>query len=239
MVNWQDFPSVLTPLTAANLAAAFAEKVAVTSVGAAGGVATLDGAGDVPLAQIPDLSASYATVAVAAGKAPLSLTGIYASRPAATAVPSGTVYYCTNIAEQYRSDGTTWTVVGSGGNELGYAQIVTPFSTTSTTPVPVTGLTSTFVVGERPISLRFTGWMRNVTSGAYCWGYITLDGTVVRKCGGAYSTYWTADAAVRISGLTPGSTHTLTMQLAAPLALGTSTIECDSAAPAAIQAVTV
>ena len=61
MVNWQDFPSVLTPLTAANLAAAFAEKVAVTTLGAASGTATLDSTTHVPVAQIPDLSGTYAT----------------------------------------------------------------------------------------------------------------------------------------------------------------------------------
>lgn len=45
----------------------------------------------------------------------LTSSGTYASRPSASAVASGSMYFCTDIDSVYRSDGTNWTLMGIAG----------------------------------------------------------------------------------------------------------------------------
>lgn len=169
--------------------------------------------------------------------APVNLTGTYAARPAANTVPVGSVYYCTNIPESYRSDGSAWSVLPSGGTELAYATRATDFVTTSTTAVDIDGLTTTFIVGERPVILHFGGVVKNSLSGAYSLVLLVLDGTQVGAAGGplgANDAFEAKERSVRISGLTPGSTHTFKARTASFIGGGTTTVSSAATNPMAI-----
>ncbi|WP_156027404.1 hypothetical protein [Mycetocola saprophilus] len=147
---------------------------------------------------------------------PPSLSGKYSARPAANTVPAATMYYATDVPEAYRSDGSVWSVVGAGGNELGYAQITSMFSTTSTTPVDVPGLTVTFVVGERPIMLRLDTDMASQGPNGIAVAHILLDGVRLASPGlnAPPADRWvTISRGARKSGLVPGSTHIAKIQL--------------------------
>jgi hypothetical protein len=67
------------------------------------------------------------------------LTGIHSARPAASAVPAGTLYSCTTHSLIYQSDGiSTWstyaTLGGSGGViELSYVEFTSPVTISATT----------------------------------------------------------------------------------------------------------
>jgi hypothetical protein len=132
-----------------------ATYIPATAKGAASGVATLDAGTLVPVAQIPNLAATYG---------PTSLTGAYASRPAFGTVKTGTLYYATDTLEAYRATGTAgsaataWAVVGSGGTELAYTEALTTFSLvtpSNSTGTDVPSLAITFTPGERPVKLEF------------------------------------------------------------------------------------
>lgn len=84
--------------------------------------------------------------------------GTLASRPAAGTAGIG-FYFATddNGGTLYRSDGSAWTRIMARGTELGYAEITTDFTTTSTTGADVTGLTITVTVLERPIKVIIDG----------------------------------------------------------------------------------
>lgn len=97
----------------------------------------------------------------------LSPTGLYAARPAASTVKTGTYYHATDTQETYRAAGTaganatTWDSVNGAGAELGYAERATAWDNTSATAgawTDVPGLTITVTVGERPIVLDMTAY---------------------------------------------------------------------------------
>lgn len=174
---------------------------------------------------------------------PGSYQGLYSARPTAASLMAGSFYYATDVKEQYQSNGVSWVVQGSGGQELGYASAAAgPFSTTSTTYVDVTGVTTTFVVGERPVEIKLDGQVANSSTTGISYLAITLDG-VERGRGqsvGIVSNVWHAiSVRARISGLTPGSTHTAKAQLRA--APGTTALAGgeNTAAPISIQVVTL
>lgn len=140
-----------------------------------------------------------------------NLSGTYAARPTSVSVPDGSVYYCTNIPEQYLSSGSTWLVVGSGGNELGSAAITTPQSTTGGTKVDVPGLAFTFIAGERPVEIRLDCDLKSSTVSAAI-GYILVDNVVVQAVGATGSSYTSMSKSVRKT-YTPGSSHTVKVQM--------------------------
>lgn len=173
--------------------------------------------------------------------ASLSITGTYAARPTATAVPNGTVYYASNVPEAYRSNGATWSVIQSGGNELGYAQITAMFTTTSTTPVYATGLTVTFIVGERPVEIHMEAALTNSIAAGETKASLVLDGTVVgwmQGVPGTASAWRQHSRSVRKAGLTPGSTHTVQVQLASTSGSGTAYLSGDLTSPSSLSVVT-
>jgi len=58
-----------------------------------------------------------------------SLSGTYATRPAANTVNAGTLYFATDTLGQWRSDGSAWTLVGQGRPWITSAQMsAAPFS---------------------------------------------------------------------------------------------------------------
>ncbi len=150
---------------------------------------------------------------------PGTYVGTYAARPAANSLGVGALYYADDVKEQYRTNGTSWLVIGSAGNELGYAQAAAgPFSTTSTTYVDVTAVTTTFVVGERPIELKLDGQVANSSTTGISYLSITLDGSERgrgQSVGIATNVWHAISVRARITGLTPGTTHTAKAQLRA------------------------
>jgi len=218
-VAWKNLPDTSTPLTAETLlqqqqwvleqraaaedsAAAAAASAAEAAAPADDQVAGLIGApGSATRTQLDTLFI------------PRDLRGTYAARPAAATVPPGTIYYPTDIPEQYRSDGSTWTVVGSGGNELGHAETAATFTTTSLTAVDIPGLSVTFVAGERPVVARFTGLMWNTAAGVLARACIVIGSTVYRNIGGSGTDSRSYESSVTIRGLTPGASYTVKVQM--------------------------
>lgn len=187
-----------------DLSVLLAAKVDDTQVGAAGGVAALDGAGKVPAAQLP-------------APPPGSLTGLYSARPAANTVTAGTVYYATNVQETYRSTGAAWSIVGTGGNELGYAEIGggSMTSTTSTTGTDVVGLTVSFTAGERPVQIVLECQTANFVADKITYVDLLVGGVVKRSYPqpGITSDKWSAlHAETRVNGLTPGTTYAVSVK---------------------------
>lgn len=146
--------------------------------------------------------------------------GTYAQRPAASTM-SGQGYFATDVQEIYISNGTIWRVMPSGGSELGYAQMGTVFTTSSTTLVDVPGMAVTCRVGERPVVVSFGGLM--TTSADFARLYLLCDGNKVGNIlcpnsigpGGAVSQYNTRWREARVSGLTPGQSYLFKLQMLA------------------------
>lgn len=151
-------------------------------------------------------------VAALIAAAPRSLTGTYAARPAANTVLDGMIYYATDVPEQYRSNGAVWTVVGSGGSELGYAQITAVTAAISTPAADIPGLSVTFVAGERPAMVTFEGMFLASTTATYA--YLTLvltaaiTGQLLRRTTVA-GEYLSLTRSARLTGLTPGTSYTV------------------------------
>jgi hypothetical protein len=191
------------------------------------------------------MSTVYSSSKVAALVAGLQLYGTYANRPAANTVPDNTTYAASDIPEMYQTSQGVWHNVGAGGNELGYAEVIPLFQTSSLTPVDVTGFTTTFIVGERPILIRVSARLASATLGNVAILAVMLDGAVRARIeipsGAVASTWQTGAVAVRISGLVPGSTHIAKCGLYM-LSAGSGAIALtagDSTDPNNIQVVTV
>lgn len=173
--------------------------------GANDGVASLDGTGKVPPGQLPTV-------------APGTLYGDYASRPVATSVTNGTVYFASDTKESYRSNGASWSVVGNGGNELGYAEISGQPMTQAIQPAEptVTGLTISFVAGERPVQVNIEGKLANYVAGATNFTTITMNGATkaIFDTLSPVSDKWQhLHGEVRINNLTPGVAYTLAVKV--------------------------
>jgi hypothetical protein len=142
--------------------------------------------------------------------------GIYAARPLAAVSGEGSLYFGSDTREMYLSDGTIWEPV-SGGNEVGYAEISTPYTTTSSSFSDVTGLSFMAMAPERPVVLEFQGHVKNNTgSPQACIFALCVDGVMQQgeKVFFVQNTnYFTAYAKARIAGLTPGVTYTFKLQL--------------------------
>lgn len=168
-----------------------------------------------------------------------TLRGTYAARPAPGTVPDGTVYICTDIPEQYITVAGAWSVFGSGGNELGYAQITTTISTSSTSPSAIAGLTIPFKAGERPIMVEIFAKMRNSVQDTITSVRVLLDGVQIMEI--AHDAmfaagYVTMMSRARKSGLVPGSDHTITVQWV--VGGGTADIEGSTTCPAFVSVAT-
>ena len=156
---------------------------------------------------------------------PPTLYGTYAARPVATSVPSGTIYYSTDTRECHRVVSGAWAITGFAGNEIGLAESTTVFSTTSTTPVDVPGLTMTIKVGERPILATF-GASVVATGGAAVTLALVVNGVKRSQVVYAGTTYLYLTRTCRIGDLAAGSNPTLKLQLST--SAGTATIYGDS-----------
>lgn len=136
----------------------------------------------------------------------------YANRPPATSVRAGTRFYAYDVSEEYSSNGSVWSVVGQGGSELGYAEVLNSFTNATTTPQVVPGLTTTFRVGERPIAVDLRMRMATGGAGSLAWARVRLDGTEifrVEQNSSSAGTWASMAGGRRVSGLVPGTIHTV------------------------------
>lgn len=153
--------------------------------------------------------------------------GLYAARPLASAAGIGYVYYATNTLEAYRSNGAAWVVVGSGGSELGYSEISTAFTTSSTSLVDVTGLSFSVTVGERPLILEFEGHVQNSGGTAKAAIFGLMANAVLQQGEKVFwiasgTNFQTAYARARIAAgaLTPGTAYAFKLQMRADITSG-------------------
>lgn len=238
---WRDLPDQTTPLKASTLnewGALVDDRVLDAEAARDAARAAAEDAqapGDDAVAAYVADPASATRTQVQALAAPPSLTGTYAARPSASSVRAGTIYYPTNVPEQYRSTGTAWTVIGSGGNELGHAQITTSGTAQGPTAADVPGLTVTFVAGERPVEVEVDAQFIVATMGIYATAQLMLGTTGI----GSVQTVTTIASqqinlrrCVRLSTLTAGSTYTVKVQ--AGVFSGTITPQGSATNPSAL-----
>jgi hypothetical protein len=182
-------------------------KIPAAEKGEPNGVATLGPDGLVPGDQLPVPTPPVTTLA-----------GNYAARPAANAHPNGTTYYAVDVAETYRTNGTAWTVVGNGGNELGFTTLdssVPMFNTTSATYVDVPNVVLSITAGERPFSVAFDLWAANSVPGVVTYA-LFVDGVQQREFVFNLSsgdTWETATGEAPVRGLTPGNTYSVSLKV--------------------------
>ncbi len=138
--------------------------------------------------------------------------GNYADRPIASTV-AGATYYAVDVKETYVSISGYWTPIESGGGILGYAEIVSPFSTSSTSLVDVPGLSVTCTVGERPI-LVF--WGGNVAATSNLGSLFTLEVAGTQRAQMIYGReqYVGLGTTTPVSGLSPGSLVNFKLRMA-------------------------
>lgn len=229
--NWQNWPSIATPISAAklnnmeNVIAQAADDAAAAAAAAVASASLVGAPPDVVTSANIDSPASLTRKALDVLYQGKSLTGTYSARPAANAVPAGTTYLATNIPEQYRSTGAAWVVVGAGGSEIAYAETVANFTTTSVAAVDVTGLSVTFVAGERPIVLRFDGVLGSSDPASGAFGLLLLDGVQVASAGSREPGGFRATSrSRRVAGLVPGSTHVAKIAARSEVAGATTTV---------------
>lgn len=170
------------------------------------------------------------------------LTGRYVDRPLPADAPDA-IYSPTDVPELYLSDGSSWRVLGGGGDEIGHAEHVYPMvNAPSAALVVVPGLTTTVVVGERPVVAKLT--MRLAVSVAGSRGYASLrmDGVEIARLesSAVLADVWQTEYVERrVPGLTPGSTHTFDVAIArGALQTGTARTSGDPTNPNSIQVVT-
>ena len=168
--------------------------------------------------------------------------GTYATRPAANTVPAGTRFYATDVQEEYRSNGSAWAVIGSGGNELAYAQITAEFASSTASAVDVPGLSVSWVAGERPVYLEFSGLMRCGSSTPLAWARMILGAsTLVGVAGTTATGNASVHRAVRLTGLTPGTSYTAKLRLDLPggtTGVSSGAINAGATNPASLRVVT-
>lgn len=129
--------------------------------------------------------------------------------------------------------------IDTGGNEIGYAQMVGTIPATAYMDVP--GLTVTFVAGTRPLVAQLEAMLTNDTAGKKTRAQILLDGVTVgfvTTLPQAVSSEWGQYArTVRLPALVAGSTHTVRVQIGA-VSTGIAYIAGDPVSPASLTVVT-
>ncbi|MGO4718019.1 hypothetical protein AB4071_02680 [Stenotrophomonas sp. 2MCAF14_2] len=157
--------------------------------------------------------------------APPVLSGGYLSRPAYSAVPAGTIYESTDTGELYRSSASAW-VLMPGGKVLALATISSNVVRAPGATGDIPGLSATFTAGESVVSIEFGGTFDNsaASTSNYPYFMIKLDGAVVGQiiCA-SVGGFTTGSRCVPVSGLTPGSTHSVAIEFQS-IGSGTSTL---------------
>lgn len=209
--------SATTAASSASSSAASAENDRILAQAAAASASALNDDAVAPL--IPAASGSDTAAAITA-RIPTVARGVYADRPAANSVTPWSKYVATDVSESYYSDGTAWFLDTGSGARLIYAESLSDFSTASGTAVVVPGMNLTFTVGESPITVDFSATIGQSLGTMTIGGEILFDG--VAKVGfgglipaGGSTLYRDGSRRFSISGLTPGTTHSVTVTLRA------------------------
>ncbi|PZT22722.1 hypothetical protein A7X88_02915 [Stenotrophomonas maltophilia] len=127
----------------------------------------------------------------------------------------------------------------SAGEELGYSQITSEWSSSSATPVDVPGLQINIVAGAQPVSFMFGATVRSSVESAFARFHLHVDGaqvgevTVSGKVG-----YLTVSRAVRLADLVLGQSYQLTVRAEA-ISGGEVMIYASATEKAYVQAVTI
>lgn len=171
------------------------------------------------------------------GQPPLNV-GTLAQRPSAAAAGVNGWYFATddNGGKTYRSDGSTWTALAPGateaaaGADLGFKQITSPFSTSSSSMVDVTGLTSLAVTfpSTGAIWLTVEGLLTNNAIGGRPFYQVIDDLSTIYMTAAPYEATVASmplpcsDSRRRITA-TAGTVRTYKVQLSSVSGTGTST----------------
>ena len=146
-------------------------------------------------------------------------SGLYSARPAASSQSNGSIYLATDVQEQYIASSGVWQVMPSGGSELGYAQISSSYVVSAAALTDVPGLSVTCLTGERPVTVNFGGLVANAADFMLLW--LVVDGNRRGRImnpnnalagSAATGSYNSRYRSVRVSGLTPGVSHTFKIQ---------------------------
>lgn len=163
----------------------------------------------------------------------ITTAGLYAARPSAAVLGAGNLYIATDIGnEVYLSDGTAYTVVGGGGSEIGYAEIVTSFTTTSTSPVDVAGLSLNVKIPETPIVLTYQGSSGHSVANGFVIVTFVANGVVQSapakksiNAGDTFGDVYECHIDPVAAGLTPGTAYVFKVQISThPSTAGTVTL---------------
>jgi len=199
----------------------------------------------------PNAGKTYSSTKIEALVASKAIYDTFANRPAIASVKDGTIFACSDLPEQYIAQGGVWRVIGSGGNELGYAEINAQTVTTAgagTTPVPIVGLATTFKVGVRPIRVLFCADVANELANSRTLIDILLDGvkayTILVPSPSTAPMWVTGSGSVRLpaaiggTALVPGSTHTISTQVYCDTTAGRAHVTGNPGSPGNLQVVT-
>lgn len=127
----------------------------------------------------------------------------------------------------------------AAGEELGYSEIASEWSSSSATPVDVPGLQLNIVAGAQPVAFKFGATVRTSVETAFARFHLHADGvqvgevTVSGKVG-----YLTVTREVRLPGLVPGQAYQLTVKAEA-ISGGSVMIYASSTEKAYVQAVSI
>lgn len=141
---------------------------------------------------------------------PTNLSGTYSARPAAGTVPVGTVYYATDVLEQYVTNGSAWSVYGGAGVVRGYAETSSSFTVSSTTLVDVPGMTTTVLQGERPLLISWGASLRSASGGTLSLALV-INGTQVSQVVYGGASYQYSGRTMRYTA-TPGTSSVIKLQ---------------------------
>lgn len=141
-----------------------------------------------------------------------NLYGTYAARPAANAVPAGTLYSANDTKEVYLSNGTAWSRTGINSGRVAYAERTTPYQTTSESFAVVTGMSLVIPACETPAGVQYGGTLQAGVDGVtgvlapFCDGAQLGQILVSRNGYTSYSGY------VQLPAKTPGTNITVELR---------------------------
>ncbi len=165
-----------------------------------------------------------------------------ADRPDAATVPAGTIFPAADVPEAYVSDGTSWVLLPGAGEEIGYAESYPMVNYTGDgDPIPIPGLSVTFLAGIRPVVVHVALRLASQISGSRADASIRLDGTEVARIEqtAVASDKWQSESLFRrLPRLDPGTTHTVEVLLTRGLGTGTVRTAGDPTNPNTLQVVT-
>jgi len=170
-----------------------------------------------------------------------SNTGTVYGIPITTGTISGTYLTSGTVTStQIATNGVSAANLATSAITLGYAQIITNFSTASTTAVQVTGLTVTVTIPSGGRKIKITGYIPNMTASASVASYTAtiwdvIVGSGTQLASGVFTVYASYSGATinTVAIITP-SAGSKTYNIGLQVSTGTGTITPLSTSPAFI-----